>query len=1001
MTHPAVQALVARPDAEGGPLDALQPFRVRDILLVASLYDSYILSEGEHLSELLVGEYQALGLAAPPHVTRVPTRAEALARLAEQPFDLVISLADVADMPVAAFGQAVKARRPGLPVVLLGFNLGELAGCAPAAPAAGVDHAFLWRGDMRLFPAIIKLVEDGLNVDHDTRVGGVRTLILIEDSVAFYSSYLPLLYEALVRQTEALMAEGITLSQRLLRMRLRPKVLLASTYEDGWALYERYHGTLLGVISDIEFPRAGAADQGAGLALMAAIRAQDADTPLLLQSSQERFEAEAGRLGAGFVHKRSPTLLHDFRAFMIESLGFGDFVFRTPAGAEVGRARDLADMIQVLPTVPAVALRFHGSRNHFSNWLMARTEFDLAQALRKLRVTDFDGIEAMRDFLVTTMVTLRDRARHGQVVRFDRRRYDPASRFVRIGGGSLGGKGRGLAFVHRLLSQGDLEAAFAGVRIAVPATAVLGTDVFDRFLDENDLLPFALACQDDRAIAAAFQAARLPDDVLADLGTYLVYHDEPLAVRSSSLLEDSHHQPAAGIYETHMLPNAAADAGHRLAELAAAVKQIYASVFFGSAKAYLGVTGNRVEEEKMAVVVQTIVGRRHGDVMYPHLSGVAASHNFYPVGGLRPEDGVVRVALGLGKTVVEGGQALLFSPARPSVLPQMTSPKAALDSGQRSFWALDMTRSFDARATGGADGLVQLDLAAAEAHGTLAPLASVYSADDQAIYDGLSRRGTRLVTLAPILKHKLLPLPEVLQLFLELGGAALSGPAEIEFAADLEPDDDGRRLVALLQIRPLALYEPGLAVDLAGIPGGTTLVAGARALGSGRTTGLSDLVVVRRDTFDRGQTVAVAEEVGRVNARLAAEGRPYLLVGPGRWGTSDRWLGIPVGWGQISGARAIVETDLADLPVEPSQGTHFFHNMTSLGIAYFSALEAAGATVDWAWLDGLTPFAEGAWVRHYRLDAPLDVLVDVRTGDGAILKRAEATPAAPAGQARA
>lgn len=995
MTHPALQRLLEGQDPQLGMLDALQPFRVHSILLVASLYDSYILSEGEHLYEELVGEYHNLGMTAPPRITRVSSHREALALLKRRPFDLVIAMAAVNDMPLAEFSRAVKHDAPERPVVVLGYNLGELVSLGAAETDSGVDRAFLWRGDMRLFLAIIKLVEDRVNVEHDTRLGGVRTLILIEDSIAFYSSYLPLLFEELVKQTEQLIAEGVTLSQRLVRMRLRPKILLASTYEEGWALYTRYRETLLGVISDIQFPREGRPDPIAGVRLFEAIRVEDHDTPLLLQSSQERLEAEAVRLSAGFVRKGSATLLHDFQNFMLESLGFGDFVIRLPNGQEVSRARNLGEMIEVLPTIPAAALRFHGSRNHFSNWLMARTEFDLAQALRRLRLSDFRNMEDMRDFLVATMVSLRARSRRGHVERFDPQHFDPASAFVRIGGGSLGGKGRGLAFVHNLVSQGELQLAVDGARLAVPRSAVLGTDVFDRFLAENELLPFALSTQEDRAITTRFLQAPLPADVVAALTVFLEHVRYPLAVRSSSLLEDSHHQPAAGIYFTHMLANSHAADAERLAELQAAVKHIYASVFFASAKSYLRVTGNRVEEEKMAVVLQEVVGRRFGDVLYPHLSGVAANHNFYAVSPQRPEDGVARVALGLGKTVVEGGRSLMFSPAWPQALPQLDSPRAALANTQSSFWALDLTQRFDPLAGGLDTNLVSLTLADAEDHGSLWPVASVYSADDYRLYDDLSKPGPRVVTFAPILKHDLAPLAEVLELFLHLGAAALSGPVEIEFAADLQPDDEGRRLFALLQIRPLALYEPGSRVDLAAIRPQDSFVHGARALGSGRVGGLRDVVAVRRDTFDRNLTMQVAEEVGRLNARLVAESRPYLLMGPGRWGTADRFLGVPVTWDQISGARAILEHAMADLPVEPSQGTHFFHNMTSLGISYLTARSENGTVVDWTWLESHAPLEEGQWVRHFRLPEPVAVLVDVNSGQGVVLKRDDAPQPVP------
>ena len=995
MIPQSLDSLIESHDLHAAGLQGLQAHTVREILLVASLYDSFVLSEGEHLSELIFGAYHNLSLASPPQITRVSTRQRALELIAERPFDLVISMAQVADMSAVEFGEAAKGLRPQLPVFLMGYHTRELrsslAGHRPTGIPGVIDRTFIWRGDVRLFLAIIKLVEDQLNVAHDTLAGGVRTLILIEDSVTFYSSYLPMLFDEVVKQTEALMGEGVNLGQRLLRLRLRPKILLATTFEEGWALYEAYRETVLGVISDVQFTRGGTEDSEAGVALLKRIHDQDTDTPLLLQSSHDRYSERAQEIGVGFMHKNSPTLLHDFRTFMIEYLGFGDFVFRRPNGAEVARAGDVNGLIAALSTVPGEALMFHGSRNHFSNWLMARTEFRLATSLRKLRVDDFPTADDMRRLLITTLTDLQAERRRGQVADFDARSFDTTLPFVRIGGGSLGGKGRGLAFMHELIAssnaEGELDGELGDVRIFVPQSAVIGTDVFDRFLQQNDLLEYALHEADDRALLNRFLAARLPADIHADLRAYLERIRYPLAVRSSSLLEDSHHVPAAGIYPTHMLANVAPDVELRLHELEQAIQHIYASTFFQGAKAYLTSTSNRVEEEKMAVVLQQIVGRRHGDVVYPDLAGVARSLNFYPVRNMRPEDGIASVALGLGRTVVEGGRAVRFSPAHPQFLPQFSTPHDVLENAQREFWALSLTVPPNFRSPDASVNQVKLDLAWAERNGTLLPVASVYSPDNDAIYDGLSRPGIRIVTFAPILKHGTFPLARAIQMLLELGKVGMSGPVEIEFAANLKPDAGGQQEFACLQIRPLVLNTATATVDVASVAQEDVFVRTHQALGVGRIADIADIVVVRRDTFDRARTLEVAAEIGRVNARLQAAGRPYLLMGPGRWGTADRWLGVPVSWSQISGARTILECDLADLSVEPSQGTHFFHNMTSLGIGYFTVRERMGGTIDWDWLEALEPAEDSGGVRHYALAAPLEVLIDGRTGAGVILKR--------------
>lgn len=983
--YPELERLVESFDTHSEELQTLQRHKVRNILLVASLYDSFTLSEGKHLSELIYGAYHNLSLSTPPHITRVSTRAKALRLLEDLRFDLVITMAQVADMPLAAFGQAVAAMQSGVPVFLMAYNERELEG--HLIGAKGIDRAFIWRGDVRLLLSIIKLVEDQRNVGHDSRVGGVRTLILVEDSVPFYSSYLPMLFAEIVKQSEALIAEGVNIGQRLLRRRLRPKILLATTYEEAEALYEQLRDTVLAVVCDISFPRGGAESPEAGLDLLRQFRARDEDLPLLLQSTDASYAAVTDELRAVFLHKQSPTLLHAFRSFMLDHLGFGDFVFRRPEGDEITRAADVNAMIQALRGVPEEVLQYHASRNHFSNWLMARTEFQLATVMRRLRISDFESIEDMRRFLVVNLTAIREEQRRGQVEDFVAGRFDAGSAFVRIGGGSLGGKGRGLAFIHGLLARVPVDEHVDGVHVFVPHSAVLGTDVFDRFLDANDLRSDALERTDDRAILERFMAAALPADVRRDLAAFIDRIRYPLAVRSSSLLEDSHHLPAAGIYPTHMLPNADPDGAVRLDQLEHAVKHIYASTFFQDAKAYLAATPNRVEDEKMAVVIQQVVGRTHGDVVYPDISGTARSVNYYPIRDMKPEEGIATVALGLGRTVVEGERAIRFSPAHPTWLPQLSTPDDILDNAQRTFWALDVSRPLDFGDPDPNQNLVRLDLDAAERHGTLWRVASVYARDNHTVYDGLSRPGVRLVTLAPILKHRIFPLPQVLQLLLEVGQAGLSGPVEIEFAADLEPAAGGPAQLAFLQIRPLVALPSG-AVDLDGLDPDRLFIRSSRALGSGRNDEIRDIVAVPRESFDRSRTIDVAAEIGQVNARLQAEGRPYLLIGPGRWGTADRSLGIPVSWRQISGARAIVECDLDGQSVEPSQGTHFFHNMTSLGIGYFTAHRRDGAEVDWDWLARQTPRASGPYVCHYALDRPLDVRIDGRKGAGVVLKPA-------------
>lgn len=983
---PDLEAIVEAHDTQMGQLQTLLSFRVRRVLLVASLYDSYTLSEGAHLAELIFTTHQSLSLEGPPEITRVSTRARALEALSERPFDIVITIAAVNDIGAADFGREAKARCADVPVFIVAYDMRELF-AIPGGPGAipHIDGVLLWRGDVRLFLAIIRLLEDRRNAAHDAQVGGVRSIILVEDSVPFISSYLPLVFSALTRQTDQLIAQSLNLDQRLLRRRLRPRLRLATTYEEGWALYQASADHVLAVISDVRFPRGGVDDREAGLALLRRIRAVDTETPLLLQSSQDRYKADATALDAEFVNKNSPTLLAEFDTFMRDRLGFGDFVFRAADGDEVARAADVDALIGVLPAVPDDVLVSHARRNGFSNWLMARTEFALASELRSVGVDDFASTREMRAFLIDRLQLTRDTQRRGLVVDFAAARATAGDTFVRIGGGSLGGKGRGLAFTFDLLSRGDVGRDLPRIRLFVPTTAVLGTDVFDAFVGTGALQAFALREPDDAAILARFLATPLPDAVRADLAAFIERADQPLAVRSSSLLEDSHHLPAAGVYPTHMLPNTAATPAARLAALEAAIKHIYAATYFAAAKAYFAATPNRVEDEKMAVVIQQIVGDRHDDVVYPHFAGVAQSHNFYPVREMKAEEGIATVALGLGKTVVDGGRAVRFSPAHPRWLPQLSMTEDILANAQRTFWALDLTRPPDLSRPDPEAALVELGLDAAERHDTLWPVASVYVPDNDAVYDGLTRPGVRLVTFAPILKHDVVALCAALQRLLTLGTLGMSGPVEIEFAVCLRPAPAPHEF-AFLQIRPLVLGAAAQAIDLSAVAPADAFIAHSRALGVGRTAGLRDIVAVRRDTFDRGRTREIAADIAALDARLRAEGRPYLLIGPGRWGTADRWLGVPVTWPDIAGARVIVECDLTGAAVEPSQGTHFFHNMTSLGIGYFTASEKRGAHVDWAWLEGQPVALETGYARHYRLDAPLEVLIDARSGEGAVAK---------------
>lgn len=965
----------------------LMPNRIQEILLVASMYDAFTLEEGGRLTELLLNEYRELNLSLPPRVTRASTGEEALKLIDARRFDLVIVMTRLGDMEATDLAARVKRSRPGFPVFNLSFNPRELHHLQEADSGRAIDRYFLWTGDVRLLLAMIKYCEDLLNVAHDTRYGDVRCILLVEDSVRFYSSYLPMLYTEVLQQTQSLMDEGINISHRLLRLRARPKILLAGSFEEAWEIYGKYKDSLLGVICDGRFPWEGAHREDAGVEFIRRVKAVDPHTPAVLQSTNLDLAAVARGAGAGFIHKNSRRLLLELRTFMLENFGFGDFVFRGQDGAELGRAQDLRTLVELIRKVPAESIRHHASRDHFSNWLRARTEFGLAAMIRPRKVTEFSDLEELREYLVRVISAFRAESQQGIVADFSRRNFDTNSPFVRIGGGSLGGKGRGLAFMNSILHRYGVNRRYSGTVIQVPPTAVVGTDVFDLFLEQGGLRELALGETADQEVLGRFLGANLPAAIHGDLQTFLEQVRYPLAVRSSSLLEDSQFQPFAGVYATYMLANSHPDLKVRLAQLCDAIKLVYASAYSRAAKSYIEATSNRIEEEKMAVIIQQMVGRRYGDYDYPHISGVAHSCNFYPSNGLEPQDGVAAVALGLGRTIVEGGKVLRFCPAKPHILPQFGTTVDWVKNSQRRFFAVDVS---DPGAFPGARddfNLAHLDLEVAERHGTLEPIGSVYSAENNAIYDGIHRPGVRLVSFAHVLKSDLFPLAEILKLLLELGRRTMSAEVEIEFAVVLGDGRDDPHQFGFLQIRPLAAGHEAPDIPEHLLWGQDALVATSVALGNGRREGIRDILYVPRDRFDRACTQEAAEEIGRANRRFVDRATPFLLLGPGRWGSADRWLGIPVRWDQISGARVIVETDLEDFKVTPSQGSHFFQNLTSFQVGYLTVNTTEGTSqLDWAWLDAQPGQDVGAFLRHVRLPAPLTVLIDGRSRRGVVLK---------------
>jgi DNA-binding NarL/FixJ family response regulator len=969
----------------------LMKHRVLEILLVASHYDAFVLEEDGQLTELVFEEYRNLdlNLRYAPRFIRASSGAEASILAAERSFDMVITTPRLADVDLAEFVTRIKDLQPGVPVGLLAAHAWELPWLEELRASGAVEWVFLWQGNVRALLAMIKQVEDRRNADADILDGGVQAIVLVEDEVRAYSAYLPHIYTEVTTQTSRLMSGALNLSHRLLRIRARPKILLAQSYEEAWALYGRYSKNILGVISDVSFPRDGVLDEDAGLELAREIRSADEDTPILLQSADPRHEAKAGEVGAEFLWKSSPTLFEDLRSYILDHFGFGDFIFKLPDGTPIACARDMRELLAALATVPDQSLVYHASRNHFSSWLKARTEFELASLLRPRKVSEFASSAELRDYLIATLTHyLREIQRH-VITDFDGDNYDRFVAFARIGTGSLGGKGRGLAFMHKLLASGDLEVD--GVEITVPQTVVIASDVFDEYLDRNDLRRLALESDalSDSEILDEFRNGHFSDPLRSELTRFLSAFREPIAVRSSSILEDSVYQPFAGVYATIMLPNSHPSLDVRLLQLVEAIKAIYASTYFKHARAYIETTPYRIEEEVMAVLIQRLVGRRWGDRFYPTMSGVASSYNFYPFGSMKPEDGVAQIALGLGKTVVEGFEALRFSPRHPQVLPQFSSVKDILRNAQRRFYALDMTRHDIIPGLRTDANLLHLETSEAVEDGAAGAVASTYRRSDDRISVGLSEDGTPLITFAPLLRGRTLPLPDILTRLLPACADGLASPVEIEFASDIRPGLGRTQSFHVLQLRPLVVEEMQVEVELGPELLERALVRSEAALGHGRREAISDVIVVDPRRLDRSATAEAAMVIDRINRAIRSEGRQSILIGPGRWGSRDPWLGIPVTWPQISTVRAIVETDFEDLQIEPSLGSHFFHNLTCFGVAFFAAHQhRRQGWINWPWFEAheAVETALGGALRHLRLSAPAHVLVDGASGHGVILE---------------
>lgn len=967
-------------------LQSLSPFRIRSILLVSSLYDHFILEEDGRLDDLMQSSFAKSGSGV-PGMKQVSGGAAALEELAAFQHDLVICVMRLGDMDLATFTSRARAIRAGIPVVLLAWNTPELGRLMSSGSPGSVDRVFVWQGDGRVVPGIVRLVEDERNAAHDAGICRVQNLLLVEDSVFFYSRYAFESIAVVEDLMEGILSrEGLSPAQRSLRARARPKVLLATSYESARELAGRFEGSLLGLVTDMSFPVEGRVVRDAGLRLVTELRAACPSLPVILQTSEPPGDLPPGLEDVAVLSKDSPTLMKDLRRRLAEGFGFGPLEFRGPDGSAVSSVDNLEALFIALEKLPADAVTRCAADGRLQRWLRVHAELELASRLDSLG-SPAGPPEEYRGRIVDVLRSFRSDSNRGAVPAYSRAFYEDYAGFSRIGSGSIGGKGRGLAFMDRVLTSSLDREAFPGVKIAIPRTLVLTTEVFEEFVETNGLLEPALEEERDLTIIGRFLRSDLPPTVLGDLRDYAMQVRTPLAVRSSSLLEDALYQPFAGIYATKMLPNNSASFDERFRQLVLGVKFVYASTYLRQARAYITSTGHRVEEERMAVLIQSVVGVDHGDRFYPHFSGVGRSYNYYPAGQAVPEDGVVNVAVGLGKTIVDGGVSIRFTPKYPRVLPQFGSVADMLKHSQRSFWSVNM------RSGAGAGGdeeedqfLVSADLAAAERDGVLDWTASTYSPENDTLYDGITMRGPRVVDFGHILRNGVLPLSEITGTLLSIGEKAMNCPVEIEFAVNLGSESALPADFALLQIRPMVAGDDLVVIDLEDVSPGRVLCASDQVLGNG-TIELRDIVYVKPETFDASLTRQIAREIDRMNAELAREGRKYILAGPGRWGSSDPWLGIPVNWSAISAVGVIVEASLPGMNPDPSQGSHFFQNMTSLRIPYFTVSHSRpGHLMDWEWLGDLPHLSETEHTRALRTEAPLKVEVDGRTGRGVILK---------------
>ena len=968
------------------PFANLMNKRIYNVLLIATKYDSFMLEDDGRVDEQIFNEYTSLSLRYPPRFTQVTTEEEALNELKNRNFELIICMPNMDNRDIFAAASEIKVHYPNIPIVVLTPFSKEVSKRIANEDLSAIDYVFSWLGNSELLLAIIKLIEDKMNAPDDTASVGVQIILLVEDSIRFYSSALPHLYKFVLEQSQMFAKEALNDHQRTLRMRGRPKIKLARNYEEAVRIFDQYRDNMLGIISDMSFMHNGVKDPYAGYKFGQYVRKTGLIIPFVLESSEASNHVYAKELNASFIDKNSKSYPQDLKKKIMQRFGFGDFVILNPhTKEEIMRIKDLKDLQKKVFQIPDDSLVYHLSRNHFSRFFYSRAMFPPAEVLKHVDVSDYKDMDEARKLIFDLIVQYRRMKNTGVVAVYQKDRFDEYSNFARIGDGSLGGKGRGLAFIGAMVKRyPKLESDNFAVNI--PKTVVICTDIFDEFMETNELYPVALGDADDETILRYFLRASLPSRLIEDLMAFFDVVKSPIAVRSSSLLEDSHYQPFAGIYSTYMVPKIE-EKYDMLRTVSDAIKAVYASVFYKDSKAYMTATSNLIDQEKMAIVLQEVVGSRYNDHFYPTMSGVARSLNFYPIGNEKAEDGIANIALGLGKYIVDGGQTLRFSPRHPHSILQMSTMDFALRETQTRFYALDLKNMAEAFSVDDAFNLVKLGLKDDDAEGSLKYIVSTYDPYDQIIRDGYYPGGRKILSFVNILQHDVFPLADTLDQILRIGQQEMGRPVEIEFAVNMDPSDHTRATFYLLQIRPIVDNKEIMDEDLSLVKNEETILSSTSVLGHGIVGDVQDIIYVKTGAFNSSNNQLIAYEIEKMNRSFTDQEKGYVLVGPGRWGSSDSWLGIPVKWPHISNARVIVECGLENYRVDPSQGTHFFQNLTSFGVGYFTVNPFKGdGWFDEAFLNAQPAVEETEYLRHVRFDAPITIKMDGKKSLGVVLK---------------